>query len=609
MDTTRKSRTRFIPLLAILVVLAGLNAGLYGLLAPEKPSETPETSYALPFSENFDDPLSTETWTLLGGDWEVQEAQLIQLNPLGYDLALTLPIEIPAEQPYAYDTQLQYMGGTMGGGIMFNLQQPTSRQQSHMVRCNVGEDALYVIWGYFNDASDFMGQGSTRLERLPEDNTPFRLGVQISPETYNITLDGQVIGADIPLEYRGGALGLTTSSSQVAFDNLQAAAWEPGTAVVVEPAAPEPTQPATIPEREANWQFQDDFEGTIEGEAPWQFFAGDWAFENGTLIQRQPTGFDLGAGYIEAFAQYRYTVEFQHQAGAGGGVLFNMPTPNQRNGAHMARYFEDGSVLAWGYYDDTGAFNGQGSALVPAAGDTPHTLEIISKTETFDIVLDGDTIATDIPLVSTAGHIGLTASESIVVFDSIALTSLQAAAPEPTAAPTSQPENVNTIEFSTPDGNWVIENGVINQLDTTLTDFVAGTGIAAEQFTVSVDILLPDPETHPDAGAGIIFHMAQRDDPANGSMTRFGSAGREIFWGNYDETGVFFGQGGSPLEATPETARNLALVVRQESFDILVDGESVVTDLPHNQSGGWIGLISYGGPITFTNFQLSLGEN
>ena len=122
-----------------------------------------------------------------------------------------------------------------------------------------------------------------------------------------------------------------------------------------------------------------------------------------------------------------------------------------------------------------------------------------------------------------------------------------------------------------------------------------------------MDILLPNAQDYPEAGAGVIFHMAERDNPASGYMARFGRAGTEIFWGAYDENGVFTGQGGSPLEDPGNTARTLTLIVRQESYDILVNGTPIVTDLPHVQPGGWLGLISYGGPVTFSNFQLSLG--
>ncbi len=595
---------RWLPLAAAILALGGLNAGLYGLLAPAtSETERTTTAYELPFVEVFDDPAASDTWEVLGGNWEIQDSTLIQLNPLGYDLGITLPISILVEQPYTYSARVQYLGGSMGGGIIFNLQQPTSRQRSHMVRFNVDGGSLYVIFGYFDEGSNFAGQGSVLLDSTPENSTPFTLGVQVSPSTYNVLLDGSVIAADIPLQSFGGGLGLISSGSQIAFDDVQADRWEPvavvAEAIPTEVPALAPPPPIDSPTLAAGAMLaMDSFDEAPAGDSPWLFLSGDWVVEAGNLVQRPTTGYDHAAGYRDTFTRYRLQTTFRHLEGGGGGLLFNMPAQDSRLGAHMVRYFENGSVLAWGYFDNSGAFIGQGSASVSPAGTDTHTLEIRSGEATYSIILDGAQVVEGIPLTNTSGHIGLTASESAVTFESVAVYALEAP---------GQITTVGDLEFSMPTGNWTIADGVITQLEETATDFVAGTGISAERFTVSVTVLLPDRAQHPDAGGGIIFHMDSRDTPTNGIMARFGSGGSEIFWGNYDSQGVFNGQGGSPLDLQTGVPHKLTLVVRDTSFDILVDDQVIVTDLPQPQAGGWLGLVSFNGPVSFSDFQLSLG--
>jgi hypothetical protein len=85
----------------------------------------------------------------------------------------------------------------------------------------------------------------------------------------------------------------------------------------------------------------------------------------------------------------------------------------------MVRFSEDDEVIFWGYYDENGDFTGQGSANVEAPGTEPHTIEVRAGQDTYTVVLDGETIVEDVALQSGEGHVGLTSSASVVVFERV----------------------------------------------------------------------------------------------------------------------------------------------------------------------------------------------
>jgi len=78
----------------------------------------------------------------------------------------------------------------------------------------------------------------------------------------------------------------------------------------------------------------------------------------------------------------------------------------------------------WGYFDAKGNFVGQGDAPVDPPGDQPHILQIATDGAQYSITLDNKLIAGNIPLLNKEGHIGLTASQSVVAFEEVTVTAL-----------------------------------------------------------------------------------------------------------------------------------------------------------------------------------------
>ncbi len=602
-------RSTAIPLTLAVIALIVLNIGLYTRLAP--PASAAAPAFSLPFSADYAHDNNSK-YTIWGGDWAVKDQTLVQMSTTGYDLGTVIPLRIPAGQPYQVSAKLRFLGGSMGGGLLFNVQQDTSRQKSQMVRFNVDGGKLYLIYGYFGDDSNFVGEGSVQLNLDPNNGDWHTLSVLVGDKTYALQLDDQTVAAGIPVQYQGGAFGLDVSTSQVAFNNVSAKSIDAS-------AIPSSTNPPAItsvatqapaaPINTGNFAqaFSDNFAAAGGTNPNWIPFAGKWQYEPNAFVQTDASGFDFGAGSAASYnVPLRLSVTFTQRQGVGGGVLFNMPQADSKNGAYMVRYM-DPNQLVWGSFDASGTFNGQGNQQVAAPGMGAHTLVITIGANSYDIVLDGTAIASGIALSSSGGHIGLTASQSVVAFSSVEVETASAAGTqeataEATAAATAQASTNVTLD--TISGTWMSAGSVFTQTDNVQSDAIAGVGISAGKFSVSVDITLPDGVA--DAGGGLVFHMKEHNDPADGAMVRFSSDGQQIFWGTYDDQAVFQGAGSSPLKLTAGQPHRLTLNVRASNYDILVDGQAVVTGVPLTSTSGWIGLVGFRGPVRFTNFELTL---
>jgi len=582
-----------IPIGVGLLVLVLFNIGLYSVLGVETSNSI--TIFSLPYTEDFAD-FDVNTYQNFGGDWDVRDEALVQINLTGLDLGTIIPMEIPDDQPYTFSTDIRWRGGEMGGGVLFNLQQTISRQQSHMVRFNVDGGNLYLIYGYFGDDSNFIGQGNVLLERSTDFDEWQQLKLEVNNAGYSILLDGEVLISGIPLEYQGGSVGFITSTSQIAFDNLVVEAGVSEMTEIAEATSETIDDPTadtdTIAGDELNRTLfvNDSFEG-VGGESIWIPISGNWVYQDSAFVQTQTEGFDLAAYYPQSFDNIYLKTILQHIEGAGGGVLFNMSQEGTHWDSHMVRYVEDGSVLAWGYFDIDGIFQGQGSQSVPLANNEIHILEIYSDGTTYDIVLDGETIATDISLNSTKGYVGLTASQSSVAYDAVEIYAFSDRA--------SVLDDVDTIN-----GEWISDGDTLIQISNETTDYIAGVGLAGEAYTMSVDIRLPIEPNN--AGGGVVFHMDDRDNPTNGVMVRLADGGQGIFWGTYNVNGIFSGEGSRPLDVDTTEPIRLSVAVNQNNYTIQVNDELVAQDISLTQSQGWIGLISFRGGVEFSNLNISI---
>ena len=396
----------------------------------------------LPYAEDFSHATRLD-YRQFGGRWAVNDAKLVQFDTQDTDLLAVLPnLAISAGDPYTFSTKIQVLAGPKGGGLVFNMQDSTSREESHMVRFGTGDSGDYLVWGYFDETAMYVAQGTAVP---PAFTDVVDLAVAVGPESYAVLVNGAPVAEDVPLQYTGGHLALTTWFSSIAFDDVAVSkdGWSP--AAVTAPVAVQPpadavteTAPVTNEQPTGEDNFLDSrpvdsyFTAAFGDPAAadgWRSVDGEWQFQDGALVQMTPDGYDRTIVHAGRFTDYTLRVQLAHREGAGGGVLFNVTDVTRNKSGHLVRYMEPG-VVAWGYFDEQRDFQGQGGAEVDAAGSAPHTLAVTVTGATYAVALDGTTLATDIPLVQRGGAVGLTASTSVVAFTEM---TVEPAAIEPAA--------------------------------------------------------------------------------------------------------------------------------------------------------------------------------
>ncbi len=352
--------------------------------------------------------------------------------------------------------------------------------------------------------------------------------------------------------------------------------------------------------------LRSDFTGAI-GQSDWRPISGRWRFDNGELVQEDATGFDQSIVYTgQAFRNYSFETGLTHREGSGAGVLFNMPYTDRLNGAHMVRYSErrPGGIF-WGYFDATGKFVGQGYATVDPPADGRHSLRVVSGEETYSVYLDDRLLVDGLPLQQNFGYVGMVTTQTAAAFDSARVAGASAATVSPTRIPASSTASPQAPgEQRAVSGNWVVDNNVYQQTEPAPADYVFNTGIHAANYTVEAEIVLPD---KPEVGGGFIIHMPERDRKAGAYAIRLIKGGEGIFWGSYDTSGAFRGQNSAELPPNPEGSYQIKLIVNGDHVDIFVDDQLIAEKVPLPGGEGWIGLLAFGGPVTFRNVKIAVG--
>ena len=396
-------------LLAILLWLAGNSAlflALYGdTLMP----------LSLPYLETFTNTQRLD-YRQFGGRWLVQEQALVQDNATEADVFAVIPLELPPAQTYQFGAAMKVLEGANGAGLTFNMQHKDDLRQSHLVRFGANDGNPYLVFGYFDENDTFVEQGSQPAIDLTQGAT---LRVLVQDDTYTLLLNDEIQQTQIPLHYQGGHVGLMTWFSRAVFDDVVI------TADVAATTALTSTAPTIL--------LTQDFAAGVD-QSQWQPLRGDWQFTKDALVQQKEEGFDYAISHAARFDQFVLRVRFRHEAGtAGGGVLFNRPDNETAKRGHLVRY-DQGKTLIWGYFDEQGEFVTQGYSAVDPPGDQAHTVQIFSDGDTYAILLDEIVVAQDLPLISKTGHIGLTASQSVVAFERVEVTAFTPV-PEATVQP------------------------------------------------------------------------------------------------------------------------------------------------------------------------------
>jgi hypothetical protein len=161
----------------------------------------------------------------------------------------------------------------------------------------------------------------------------------------------------------------------------------------------------------------------------WSVVGGTWSLESGGYAQSELGRYDLIAYYSRQLSgDVLFQTDVQYVAGEmGGGIVFNAPRNTSKNGAHMVSYTAGGTYIQYGYFDQQGIFQFQGGLNTASGADgQPHTIAVRLSGTTYEIRLDNEVIARDVPLQGQpSGYAGLLVSTSHVIFDNVVIESTQ----------------------------------------------------------------------------------------------------------------------------------------------------------------------------------------
>lgn len=157
---------------------------------------------------------SGNRWRVLNGAWQFVEQSYQQMSTVGLDLG---SISTFQGESYTATVRLQWLSGSMGGGLYFNMAQRDDKMRSQVI--NYTREGKALQWGYFDEGGNFVLEQSVDV---PDggDGEWHKLSVAVQQGQATFTLDDAVIAQDVPLTYGSGYVGLFVSNSQVAFDDF-----------------------------------------------------------------------------------------------------------------------------------------------------------------------------------------------------------------------------------------------------------------------------------------------------------------------------------------------------------------------------------------------------
>ena len=575
------------------------------------------------YTSDFEKEPGGAGWVPINGSWQIASQQMVQSDSIFTDAAIGY--ESSTFENYTLRATFNHLDG-QGAGVLFNMPSPYSLNGAHLVRYSDETDS--VIWGYYDSKGIFTRQGF--VDASPAGKDAHTLQVFSGTDSYDIFLDEDMIARDVPLVSIQGAVGLVTSRSSAAFSYVEVfplfgstsdpvAAMTEATVTSQPTGTPTPapkTTQTTAPTKEPTKVVESTpvktdavsggdspYHGVFDGklsDAGWRIINGDWKFANGNFEQTKVDGFDFAAVYTKtAFQNFSIQTGFSHVEGSGAGILFNMPNTDRLAGASMVRYSDKrDNAVVWGYFDDTGVYKNQGYADVPNAGGDRHTLRVVGGEKSYSIYLDDRLIVQAVQYESghVSGYFGLVTSRSHVVYDEVAVDGVGA------VFKGTYESMDGFTDQRIVSGKWTIENNKAIQTVTDVSDYVWNTGVQASEYTVSAKVTLPNTA---DSGGGFIIHMSERGSKNNSYIVRFKDGGKGIWWGSINDEGQFKGQGSSPIEGTQKTF-TLKLVVKLDTLSIYVNDGEIAKNIAISSQEGWIGLLAYGGEVTFEDVKLEV---
>lgn len=365
----------------------------------------------------FDDPTSSaQAWQPLAGEWTIGDGIYSQRQTDGYDFISMLTLE--PQTHYQMEAQLRLGKGEMGGGFIYNAPNLDTRRGAQSV--DMDRQGSFLRWGRYDDKGNYVYEGGMKIAPPINDGAWHTLQLLTHGANSTIALDGRILG-QMTNRSASGYLGLTTSQTQVDFDNVTVTALSPTAGAIDTPGATA-VSPASQLVSGTRTALQDDFAGgNING---WRVLNGTWQFVEQSYQQLSTAGSDLGSISTFQGETYTATVRLRRLDGAmGGGLYFNMAQRNDKMRSQMINYTRNGAAIQWGHFDEGGNFVFEDAVDVPSGGDGAwHTLTVAVQQKQATFFLDQKLLARDVALTYAGGYVGLLVTTSKVAFDDFTIT-------------------------------------------------------------------------------------------------------------------------------------------------------------------------------------------
>ena len=359
------------------------------------------TASVEPFSDDFSSG-NLDAWSQVGGNWEIINGELNQLEVGAFDMGLISPF---SNSSYSLEARFRYVAGDMGAGFYYNVTNRDNKAGSQML--NFTQQGTAIQWGHFDDNGGFIFEGITDVQDVT-DGEWHTLQVSVNNGRASIVLDDELLVQDIELTYTSGYAGLIVSQSHVIFDDVQ-----------ITPTNQTSLALGDVFDLDQVYTFDD---GNVDA---WLPVTGEWQVNEGSYEQRQQNEYDRFSSLnLQMVGPYRLGTQLRYVEGEmGGGLIFNMQQRGSKAQSQMVSFTANGTFLQWGSFDIGGIFNYQGGMPINNVQDGNwHELAVEVGDTTFNIVLDGTAVATGIPLTYTTGFVGLFDGLSWVAYDDVTLT-------------------------------------------------------------------------------------------------------------------------------------------------------------------------------------------
>ncbi|MEM7030658.1 MAG: hypothetical protein AAF629_13915, partial [Chloroflexota bacterium] len=357
----------------------------------------------------------------------------------------------------------------------------------------------------------------------------------------------------------------------------------------------------------------------------WQPVAGSWTAQDGLYRQNVIEGFDFITMLDhQPLLHYSFEARFRLIEGElGAGFVINAPDINQRAGAQIVDFTQNGTFLRWAYYDkETQAFTYQGGTAltVPVGDGNWHTLRVVVHDTYSDLYVDARKIAT-IDNVSQGGHVGLTTSQAKVEFDDVNLLALPpdqdgyalvdtvfvptgngltASADVQEVSLISRSEfTQNASEWLPETGVWTVDEGHYRQNDITGFDYITMLDASPlSHYIFETDIRYIDGSF----GAGLILNAPSPTARNNAQIIDFADNGSFLRWGYYSALGDYTYSNGTAVSVTLVDGNwhNLRVVNQSTQSTMYIDGILVAT-IPNQNDRGHVGFVTSQASVEFDN--------